>query len=255
MKIATWNVNSLTVRLPHVLNWLKTNPVDVLALQETKVIDEKFPFEEIKHAGYHVAFSGQKTYNGVAVLSKIPLSESVTDIPGLDDPQRRILATTVGDYRIVNLYVPNGSDVSSDKFVYKLLWLSKMTAFLQAQLAQFEKVVVVGDFNIAPADVDVHDPDTWVGKVLVSPQERSAFESWLSLGLIDGFRLFDDHDVIYSWWDYRMASFRRNLGLRIDHVLVSPALVKSCQRCFIDKTPRAWERPSDHTPVVAVFSD
>ena len=254
LKIATWNVNSLTVRLPQVLAWLAGEQPDVLALQETKTIDEKFPRSEIEAAGYHVVFAGQKTYNGVALLSRALARDTETDVPGLADPQRRILATSVGALRVLNLYVPNGQSVISDKYLYKLDWLEKVTAYVKQQLLLYPQLVVLGDYNIAPEDRDVHDPKLWEGQVLVSAPERTAFGHLIQAGLCDTFRLFEQPPDQFSWWDYRMAAFRRNLGLRIDHILASPALCQVCSTCRIDKTARAAERPSDHAPVVAEFT-
>jgi exodeoxyribonuclease-3 len=255
MKIATWNVNSLRVRLPQVLDWLAAEQPDVLALQETKTVDADFPAAALAAAGYQAVFSGQKTYNGVAVLSKTAAAGVLTDPPNLDDPQRRILACTVGDVRVVDVYVPNGSEVGSDKYAYKLDWLAKMQAFLREELARHPQLVVLGDFNIAPDDRDVHDVEAWRDKILCSTAERAAWQGWLDLGLSDAFRLFAQDEKSFSWWDYRAAGFRRNLGLRIDHILLSAALRERCQACRIDKTPRALERPSDHAPVVAEWVD
>jgi exodeoxyribonuclease-3 len=253
MKIATWNVNSLNVRLPQVLAWLAEAQPDVLALQETKLIDEKFPVVEVAAAGYQAVFSGQKTYNGVAILSKQPLAEVVKDIPGLDDVQRRVLAGLYGDVRVLNLYVPNGESVESDKYQYKLGWLDKLIEFVSAEIKRYPKLVVVGDFNIAPEERDVHDPQLWVGKVLFSSPEREAFQRLLATGMCDTFRLFDQAERQFSWWDYRMNAFRRNMGLRIDHILASMPLCEQCRSCGIDKAPRKNERPSDHSPVIAEF--
>lgn len=250
MKIATWNVNSLRVRLPHVLDWLNTAKPDLLGLQETKTTDDNFPIDEIKEAGYNIAFCGQKTYNGVAVISKDKAEDIVTDIPGLDDPQRRVLGATYGNLRFLNLYIPNGSEVGSEKYAYKLDWLDKLIAYVKKQLKEHEQFVMVGDFNIAPEDADVHDPEEWVGSVLVSDEERKRFQQLIKLGLHDSFRLFDQKEKLFSWWDYRAAGFRRNRGLRIDHILVSDALKDKCTASYIDKEPRKLERPSDHTPVV-----
>jgi exodeoxyribonuclease III len=248
-KLASWNVNSLKVRIEHVVHWLKTNQIDVLALQETKLIDEHFPEDLLRELGYHVVFSGQKTYNGVAVLSRHPLSDVLTDIPGFSDPQRRILASTVAGVRLINLYVPNGSTVDSDKYHYKLNWLEHVTLFIEEQLKQYKHVAVVGDFNIAPEDRDVHDPVEWEGGILVSPKERKAFNNLLNLGLFDSFRRFAQEDELFSWWDYRAAGFRRNRGLRIDLVLLNHPLYELCTHSTIDKEPRKLERPSDHAPV------
>lgn len=248
-KLASWNVNSLKVRLEQVLEWIESSQVDVLALQETKLLDENFPAAAFTDRGYHVVFSGQKTYNGVAIVSRYPLTEVITDIPGLEDPQRRILAATVAGIRLIDLYVPNGAELISDKYQYKLSWLEKITAFIQQQLLIYPKLAVVGDFNIAPEDRDVHDPAEWVGCVLVSPAERKAFVDILCLGLHDSFRNFEQEENIFSWWDYRAAGFRRNRGLRIDHVLLSDQLNILCRQSGIDKEPRKVERPSDHAPV------
>lgn len=253
LKIASWNVNSLGVRLPHVLAWCDVARPDILAIQETKLTDDKFPVEALRDAGYHSVFSGQKTYNGVAILSREPALDCVTDIDGLDDPQRRILAATIGGVRVINLYVVNGSEVGSDKFAYKLHWLQQVTRWVEAELKKSDKVVVLGDFNIAPEDRDVHDPEAWREKILCSSAERQALQKLLALGLADTFRLFEQEENSWSWWDYRMAAFRRNMGLRIDLVLASGALAKHCSAAYIDKEPRRQERPSDHTPVIAEF--
>ena len=254
MKIASWNVNSLKVRLPQVLQWLESEKPDIIGLQETKLTDELFPRDEIEAAGYRVLFSGQKTYNGVALLSREEATDPITDLPGLDDPQRRVLGATVNGVRFLNLYVPNGQEVGSDKYAYKLDWIEKLQAHVRAQLEIHENVLIVGDFNIAPEDRDVYDPAGWADSVLFSPPEREAFRRLLDAGLADAFRLFEQEEKIWSWWDYRMGAFRRDMGLRIDHILVSSALAKSCTACRIDRAPRTWERPSDHAPVVAEFS-
>lgn len=248
-KLASWNVNSLKVRLDQVFEWLESSQVDVLAMQETKLIDENFPAEAFIQKGYHVVYAGQKTYNGVAIVSRHPITDVLTDIPDLDDPQRRILAVTVAGIRLIDLYVPNGADLTSDKYQYKLGWLEKVTAFIQQQLSVFPKVAVVGDFNIAPDDRDVHDPAEWQNGILVSPAERQAFVDLLSLGLHDSFRNFEQEDKLFSWWDYRAAGFRRNRGLRIDHILLNHELNALCLQSKIDKEPRKVERPSDHAPV------
>jgi len=253
MKIASWNVNSLNVRLPQVLAWLAAEQPDVLALQETKLVDENFPRAEIEAAGYHAVYAGQKTYNGVALLSRQPAQSVVTGIPGLDDAQRRVLTATFTGVRVINLYVPNGENVESDKYRYKLNWLAALTAWIKQELAAHPRLVVLGDFNIAPEARDVHDPKQWEGRVLFSEPERAAFRQLLAAGLCDTFRLFDQPEKLFSWWDYRMQGFRRNHGLRIDHILASDALCKACSVCRIDKGPRANERPSDHAPVVAEF--
>ncbi len=254
MKIATWNVNSLNVRLPQVLDWLRDRQPDILALQETKLTDPDFPILDIANVGYQAVFAGQKTYNGVAILSRLPASEIVTDLPGLDDPQRRVLGATVGKVRVLNLYVPNGQTVGSDKYAYKLAWLDKLAAWLETELSRHARLVALGDFNIAPEDRDVHDPAAWAGHVLCSEPERAAFRRLLDLGLQDTFRLFEQAERSFSWWDYRAAAFRRNLGLRIDHLLASPALAATCTACQVDKAPRRLERPSDHAPVIAEFN-
>lgn len=255
LKLASWNVNSLKVRLEQVLAWLETSQVDMLALQEIKMSDDQFPIEAFTARGYHVVFSGQKTYNGVAIISRHPIQDVVTDIPDLSDPQRRILAATIGDIRLINLYVPNGSEVGSDKYNYKLTWLPLVTAFIQQQLAQYPRLAVVGDFNIAPEDRDVHDPKEWEGCVLVSPLERQALMNILALGLHDSFRNFTQDEQLYSWWDYRAAGFRRNRGLRIDLILLSKLLNNDCLVSAIDKEPRKAERPSDHAPVWVEISN
>jgi exodeoxyribonuclease III len=259
MKFASWNVNSLKVRLPHVLDWLAEHQPDILGLQETKTIDDNFPLQALQDAGYHVNFAGQKTYNGVALLSKAEASDIITDLPGLDDPQRRVLGATVptaaGDIRFLNLYIPNGSEVASEKYAYKLEWLEALEQYLKNQLATHDKFIVVGDFNIAPDDRDLWDPEGWKDKILVSPAERSAFQGFIDMGLTDTFRLFEQADETYSWWDYRAAGFRRNRGMRIDLLLSSPALTKCCTASYIDKEPRKLERPSDHAPAVAEFSE
>ncbi len=253
MKIATWNVNSMNVRQPHVIEWLDSHDPDVLVLQEIKQLTEKFPAEALQEVGYHSIASGQKTYNGVATISKNPPQDPVTDFPDLEDPQRRILATTIGDVRVIDLYVPNGSEVGSDKYEYKLGWLASLERFLETEMHQNDKVVVLGDYNIAPADADVYDPEKWGDAILCSPLERKALGALLDLGLTDVFRKFDQPENIFSWWDYRAAGFRRNAGLRIDLILTSDAMTERCTASYVDKEPRAWERPSDHAPVVAEF--
>jgi exodeoxyribonuclease-3 len=251
--IATWNVNSLRVRLTHVLEWLTTHPVDILAIQETKLLDSDFPVSEINQAGYHVAFSGQKTYNGVAILSRQPMTDVLTDIVGFADHQRRILAATIDNIRILDLYVPNGESIESEKYIYKMNWIQNIQSFIQNELKRYPKLIVLGDFNIAPEEQDVHDPKAWEGSVLFSEKERAALQGLMALGLKDCFRLHPQPEKSFSWWDYRMNAFKRNRGLRIDHILASHNLSEKCTKCFIDKTPRDWERPSDHAPVVAEF--
>jgi len=254
LKIASWNVNSLNVRLPHVLAWCDVASPDVLALQETKLPDERYPQQELLDAGYHSVFSGQKTYNGVAILSREPATDPVTDIPGLEDPQRRILAATVGDVRIIDLYVVNGSEVGSEKFAYKLHWLERVTAWLATEMEQHQNVIVLGDFNIAPDDRDVYDPEEWREKILCSAPERDALKKILAMGLQDTFRMFEQEERSWSWWDYRMNMFRRKLGLRIDLVLASKTMAERCVASYVDIEPRRQERPSDHAPAVAEFA-
>ena len=255
MKLATWNVNSLNVRLPHVEQWCAIAQPDLLGIQETKMEDAKFPRAAIEALGCEVAFSGQKTYNGVAMLAKQPIHDVVTDVPGLDDPQRRILVATVGEVRVANLYVVNGQAVGSEKYAYKLNWLDKVTRFLDGELRNDPRLVVMGDFNIAPDDRDVHDPVAWHEQILCSTPEREALRRMLDLGLIDSFRRFDEAAGKFSWWDYRQAGFRRDLGLRIDLVLASSAIMDRATGASIDREPRTWERPSDHTPAVLELND
>jgi len=253
MKIATWNVNSLRVRLPQVLDWIGTEQPDILALQETKLTDELFPLEAFRALGYEAAFSGQPTYNGVAVLARQPLADVVTDIPGFADHQRRVLAVTVGGLRVINLYVVNGEAVGSEKYDYKLAWLAAAHDWIRDELQRHPETVVLGDFNIAPDDRDVHDPEAWREKILCSTPEREALRRLLDLGLVDVFRRFEQPEKTFSWWDYRMNGFRRNLGLRIDLILASKPLAARCTAAGIDKVPRGWERPSDHAPAWADF--
>lgn len=251
MKIATWNVNSLKVRLPHVLDWLAAHQPDALCLQETKTEDKGFPFEALEAAGYRPLHNGQKTYNGAAILTREAVSDVVRDIPGFADEQKRVIAATLGDVRLVCAYIPNGSEVGSDKYAYKLRWLAALTEWLKQEVARYPKLALLGDYNIAPEDRDVHDPEAWRDKILCSVPEREAFRGLLALGMRDAFRLFDQPEQSFSWWDYRMAGFRRNLGLRIDHILLTAPLAEHCIRCDIDKAPRKLERPSDHAPVIA----
>lgn len=257
MKIASWNVNSLKVRLPHVLDWLVRAQPDVVALQETKLEDDKFPAQALTEAGYHSVFHGQKTYNGVAILSRgQPAAAVQAGIPGLDDPQARVLAADWGRLRIINLYVVNGQAVGSDKYAYKLRWLEAVTAWIEAQLRQYPELIVLGDFNIAPDARDVHDPLLWnEDSILTSRAERAALQKLLALGLHDSFRRFESADGHFSWWDYRAAGFRRNLGLRIDLILSSSALGHRLAGAGIDREPRSWERPSDHAPVWLQLQD
>jgi exodeoxyribonuclease-3 len=253
MKLATWNVNSLKVRLPHLLQWLAANPVDVLCIQETKLTDDKFPLAEINAAGYQAAFTGQKTYNGVAILSKHPLQDVVRNNPRFPDEQQRIIAATIEGVRIICAYVPNGQMVDSDKYAYKLSWLAALREWLADELAAHPQLAILGDYNIAPEDRDVHDPVEWAGQIHCSDRERAALTALVDLGLCDSFRLFEQPEKSYSWWDYRQLAFRRNRGLRIDHILLSPQLAKRCVGCAIDRDPRKWEQPSDHTPVIATL--
>ncbi|MGP1676016.1 MAG: exodeoxyribonuclease III [Burkholderiales bacterium] len=251
MRIASWNVNSLKVRLPQVLDWLARQQPDALCLQELKLEDANFPVAAIQAAGYFAAYYGQKTYNGVAILSRKPPENIACGIAGFDDPQHRVISADVDGVRLVCAYVPNGQSVGSDKYRYKLDWLAAFSIWLERELAQHARLAVLGDYNVAPEDRDVHDPKAWEGQVLVSPPERDAFRRLIALGLADSFRLFEQPEKSYTWWDYRMNGFRRNLGLRIDHILLSRGLAASCASCAIDLEPRRNERPSDHAPVVA----
>jgi exodeoxyribonuclease-3 len=253
MQIVTWNVNSLRVRLPQLLEWLAANQPDIVALQETKVPDAEFPAAQLCAAGYHVVFNGQKTYNGVALLARAPPTQPLLGIPEFEDPQRRVLAVSCGDLRVVNLYVPNGQAVGSEKYEYKLRWLTALHAWLRVELQHYPQLVVLGDFNIAPEDRDVHDPQAWAGSVLVSAPERAALADLMQIGLSDVFRRFEQPPQSFSWWDYRAASFRRNHGLRIDLILASAALAPRCSGSHIDRLARSGERASDHAPVIAVF--
>jgi len=254
MKLASWNVNSLKVRLPHLLEWLAQAQPDVVCLQELKLEDAKFPRAELQAAGYHSAFSGQKTYNGVAILARSPPLEVSVGIPDFQDEQKRVLAAMVDGVRVLCVYCPNGQSVGSEKYDYKLRWFAALRQYLAADLSRHPILAVAGDFNVAPEDRDVHDPKAWEGQVLVSDAERSAWRALLALGLVDSFRLFEQPEKIYSWWDYRMLGFRRSAGLRINHVLASAELAKRCIASSVDKAPRKLERPSDHAPVIAEFS-
>ena len=254
MKLATWNVNSLKVRLPQVLEWAGKHRPDVLCLQETKLQNDQFPAVEIRAAGYEPLANGQKTYNGVCIVSLGPPSETMAEIPGLEDPQKRVLAATIGGIRIINAYVPNGESVESAKYQYKLKWLAAFRDWLKAELARHPRLAVLGDFNVAPENRDVYDPKAWEGQVLFSAPERDAFSSLLAAGLKDAFRLFEQPERSFTWWDYRMNAFRRKMGLRIDHILLSAELAKLCTGCTIDVEPRKNERPSDHAPVVVELS-
>jgi exodeoxyribonuclease-3 len=253
LRLGTWNVNSLRVRLPQLQQWLEDSPVDVLGLQELKQEDADFPAAALAAAGWQAVWSGQKTYNGVALLARAPLEAVTLGVPGYDDPQRRVIAATVHGVRVICVYVPNGEALESAKYPYKLEWLARLRDYLAAELATHPRLALVGDFNIAPDDRDVHEPAKWAHGVLVSPAERAAFQALTALGLEDVFRRFEQPEKSYSWWDYRMGAFRRNHGLRIDLILASPALAATCTGCHIDREPRIWERPSDHTPVVASF--
>ena len=253
LRVATWNVNSLKARLPHVLRWLQENRPHILALQETKTPDEQFPAAELKEAGYEVVFSGQKAYNGMATLSRQAGELLATALPDHNDPQKRLLSVRIGRFHVVNVYVPNGAAVGSDKYVYKLDWLKRLKEYIQASLERGEPTLLLGDFNIAPEDRDVHDPALWEGQVLVSEPERERFRTLLALGLCDCFRLFEQPAEVYTWWDYRAGAFRRNMGLRIDLMLVDAKTATHCTNCRVDVAPRRWERPSDHVPVLAEF--
>jgi exodeoxyribonuclease-3 len=253
MKIATWNVNSLKVRLPQVLDWLAAEQPDILCLQEIKIETKNFPHQELKEAGYEAIASGQKTYNGVATIAKQAQIDTVTDFPGFDDPQRRVLASTIGDVRVLNLYVPNGQDVGTEKYAYKLEWFKHMRKFAAVQLKKYPKMIVLGDFNVAPKDEDVYDPKKWEGRILCSEPEREALAKTFELGFDDSFRLFEQPANTFSWWDYRTRAFSGNRGLRIDLILSSAEISKTAKACWVDIEPRTWERPSDHTPVVLQF--
>ena len=251
MKIATWNVNSLKVRLPQVLEWLAVQRPEVLCLQETKLEDKAFPLAEIEAAGYRASFSGQKTYNGVAILSRAAGQDIERGIAGFDDAQQRVISASMDGVRLICAYVPNGQSVGSDKYEYKLRWLAALTEWLRGEMKSYPRLALLGDYNIAPEDRNVHDPEAWKDQVLCSEPERAAFRSLLGLGFADAFRLFEQPEKSFTWWDYRMMAFRRNRGLRIDHILLSPKLAEQCRSCTIDREPRRAERPSDHAPVVA----
>jgi exodeoxyribonuclease-3 len=255
MKLATWNVNSLKVRLPQLLTWLVSEQPDVVCLQETKLEDHGFPRQEIEAAGYHVSFSGQKTYNGVALLAREGPTEIVVGNPLYPDEQKRLLTATISGICVVCAYVPNGQAVGSDKYAYKLEWLDGLARWVSERLAANRQLVVAGDFNIAPDDQDVYDPDAWAGQILCSDPERAAFRRLLSLGLKDSFRLFDQPAKSFSWWDYRMLGFQKNRGLRIDHILLSETLAARCKAARISREVRKLERPSDHAPVTAELAD
>ena len=254
MKIVSWNVNGIRARIDHIVAWIEENQPDVLALQETKVVDELFPHEPFEAMSYVVETFGQKSYNGVANITKNTSEHTSKGITGFDDPQTRVISTTHDGIRVVNVYVPNGQAVGTEKFLYKLEWLNHLKNMLDNDLKEYPKMVVLGDFNIAPSDEDIHDPDEWKDKILCSDQERSALEEILSLGFHDSFRLFEKEPGFHSWWDYRAAAYRRGLGLRIDLLLASDELKSACKKGYIDEKPRALEKPSDHTPVVIEIS-
>lgn len=258
MKIATWNVNSLKVRLPQVILWLEANPIEVLALQETKLCDEQFPSAALEAIGYRSLFAGQKTYNGVSLIvrDQIPIDEASTVrcLPGFED-QQRLIAATVDGIRMISAYFPNGQALESDKFLYKLRWIETLRDWLAEEMTYYPQLALLGDFNIAPEDRDVHDPSAWIGQNLVSAAERAAFAQLTALGLIDAFRQFEQPERAYTWWDYRQRAFRRDAGLRLDHILLSPQLALACAHCTIDRTPRSWNQPSDHAPVIAEINN
>jgi exodeoxyribonuclease-3 len=254
LKLATWNVNSLAVRLPQLLDWLGQQQPDVLVLQETKLTDDKFPQAELAAAGWQCQWFGQKTYNGVALLSRQPATDVVKNIPGFDDAQARVIAATVDGLRVVGAYFPNGQAPGSEKFAYKMAWLDALRGWLAAELAQHPRLVLMGDYNIAPEDRDVHDPVAWAGQIHCTPEERAHFQALCGLGLVDAFRLFEQPPRLWSWWDYRNLAFRKNQGLRIDHILVSQVLQPAVSACTIDKLPRKNERPSDHAPVLVTLA-
>ena len=255
LKLATWNVNSLSVRLPQLLAWLAEHPVDAIVLQETKLTDDKFPHAEIEAAGYRAQWFGQRTYNGVALLSRAESVEVVRNIPGFPDEQARVIAASTGGLRVIGAYFPNGQAPDSDKFSYKMRWLDALRAWVAQELAAHPQLVLMGDFNIAPEDRDVYDPVAWAGQIHCTPEEREHFRRLVALGLHDAFRLFEQSPKSWSWWDYRNLAFRKNQGLRIDHILVSEALKARVSACSIDKAPRKNERPSDHAPVVVELVD
>lgn len=257
MKLATWNVNSLAVRLPQLLEWLAANPVDAIVLQETKLTDDKFPLAEIEAAGYGAVWFGQRAYNGVALLSRSAPSDVVRNIPGFDDEQARVIAGTLpgegGPLRVIGAYFPNGQAPGSEKFAYKMRWLDALREWLRDELSRHPRLVLMGDYNVAPEDRDVFDPVLWAGQIHCTPEERAHFQGLIGCGLVDAFRLFEQAPKSWSWWDYRNLAFRKNQGLRIDHILVSEALRPAVQACTIDKQPRKNERPSDHAPVIVTL--
>jgi exodeoxyribonuclease-3 len=251
VKLATWNINSLNVRMPHVLDWIGKHQPDVLCLQETKLEDAKFPLEELRREGYEAVIHGQKTYNGVAILSRLPMTDVATGIPAWDDEQKRVIRATIAGVRVVCVYVPNGENLTSPKFQYKMSWMDALRAWLREELKHYPKLAVAGDYNVAPEARDVHDPALWENKIHFTEPERKALHALFDAGLEDAFRLFEQPERSYTWWDYRMMAFRRKWGLRIDHILLSPQLAKRCTACTIDVEPRRLERPSDHAPVIA----
>lgn len=250
MKFATWNVNSLAVRAPQLLEWLAANPVDAIVLQETKLTDDKFPHKDFEALGYHAQWHGQKTYNGVALLSKVEAQVVQKNIPGLDDEQARVIAGTVNGVRVVGAYFPNGQAPGTEKFAYKLKWIAALREWLRVELQRHSRLMLMGDYNIAPEDRDVYDPIAWAGQIHCTAEERDHFQQLIGLGMTDAFRLFEQPPKCWSWWDYRNLAFRKNQGLRIDHILVSEALKPEVKACLIDKLPRKAERPSDHAPVI-----
>lgn len=255
MKIATWNVNSLNVRLPHVIDWIKEHQPDILCLQETKQVNDKFQHDAFSDIGYHSYHNGQKTYNGVAIISKNELNDINFDLPDFDDPQKRIISGIwSGNFNekiyIVSAYIPNGQSLGSEKFFYKMNWLNKFSKWVETLTSEYDGIILTGDFNIAPEDKDCHNPNAWIGQNLVSTEERKFFSDILKIGFHDSYRELNPDKEEYSWWDYRMAGFRRNLGMRIDHILVSSQILENVKQSYIDKEPRKLERPSDHTPVI-----
>lgn len=254
LKLATWNVNSLKVRLPHLADWLAAHAADIVCLQETKLTDDRFPVDELAEAGYDSVFAGQKTYNGVAILTRRSTVGKASDvqvsIPDFDDDQKRLIAATAAGIRIVCAYFPNGQAVGTEKYEYKLRWMAALTGWLRSEMKQHPQLALAGDFNVAPEDRDVHDPKVWEGQVLFSEPEKAAFRGLVALGLADAFRLFEQPERSYTWWDYRMLAFRRKMGLRIDHILVSAQLAARCRACAIDIEPRRRDQPSDHAPVI-----
>lgn len=254
LKIASWNTNSITIRLPHVIDVMNQYNLDILGIQETKTADSNFPIDALHQAGFHVLFNGQKSYNGTAYISKSPLTNPKHQLPAMQtDYQRRFLQAEYQDLTIINCYVPNGKAVGDEKYLYKLKWLDALTTHLEQLIQQGKQVVLMGDFNIAPDDRDVYDAQEWRDKILCSPPERQRLEKIKALGFSDTFRLFNDQAEQFSWWDYREGGFQRNRGHRIDLILSSEKLTPRCQSSIIEKAPRTWERPSDHTPVIAEF--